>query len=316
MIFYKDNKNCIWYIDVNSDGNLYSFPFGYFVLRFLNTINSWENKERFIRNESAWLNPDAPGIKDANITDADGKITNESLGTWYDKNIERANKDIWWEEYQSLLNYIKNLNSIRNGDYGQPEKGLFSIYENFKYFATMITNTHLYEPITPDRIKKWKNRQNDFIQLIGYGFVGDYNTPCEIYETHEEQDIFIIDFWEYLFNPKTPKTRVCKECDVLFASNNTNATYCDMCKNDIGRIRYKNRRNNKERFLHKTISDQLRLIDETLSNNFLNESNYYWDIVQGKIQTVNTSYRDDITTKDDYMKWLEGKKKQYEKKEG
>lgn len=106
----------------------------------------------------------------------------------------------------------------------------------------------------------------------------------------------------------------CKECGSVFVGSNANATYCEICKKNMGSIRYKNRRNNKERFLHKTISDQLRLIDETLSNNFLNESNYYWDIVQGKIQTVNTSYRDDITTKDDYMKWLKEKKKQYEEK--
>jgi hypothetical protein len=138
-------------------------------------------------------------------------------------------------------------------------------------------------------------------------------TPCEKWQVENFWDIFILDFWEVLTNPKIGKFRVCKECSCLFLSNNNNATYCDLCKKNIAKIRYKNRKRNKERYLHKNILDYLYLIDESknMSNEFLNESNYYWDVVRKKSVEKSLIYTEKITTKKQYMQWLEDKMKYY-----
>lgn len=62
----------------------------------------------------------------------------------------------------------------------------------------------------------------------------------------------------------------------------------------------------------------LYTLDDTkeLSNAFLNESNYYWDIVSGRDVEKNPAYKKRIKTKEDYMKWLQEQKKACKKRKG
>ena len=79
--------------------------------------------------------------------------------------------------------------------------------------------------------------------------------------------------------------------------------YCKDCSKQRGKINGINRKDNKERYLHKRINDKLTYYNLDNSD-FLNESNYYWDIVRGKSVEFNPTYRNDIKTMSDYMTWL------------
>lgn len=111
-------------------------------------------------------------------------------------------------------------------------------------------------------------------------------------------------------------TVFCQNCRHGFFSTNTNATYCEFCKKNMGKIRYQARKKNVERKLHQEILSMLYRLDDTKesSNAFLNESNYYWDIVSGKGVEKNPAYKKRIKTKEDYMKWLQEQKKAYKKR--
>lgn len=113
-------------------------------------------------------------------------------------------------------------------------------------------------------------------------------------------------------------TVFCQNCGHTFFSTNVNATYCTLCKKNMGKIRHQARKKNVERKLHQEILSMLYTLDDTkeLSNAFLNESNYYWDIVSGKDVKKNPAYKKRIKTKEDYMKWLQEQKKAYKKRKG
>lgn len=107
---------------------------------------------------------------------------------------------------------------------------------------------------------------------------------------------------------------ICENCGSLFISNNSKAKYCEACKQPeiMGKIRYRKRKSNKARKLHQDIlSMAYRKNKEGMevSDLFLNESNYYWDIVRNKIPKTERKnwYLDYIHSEEDYMEWLERK---------
>lgn len=137
--------------------------------------------------------------------------------------------------------------------------------------------------------------------------------PAEIF-------LFSEDLWLLLFSESTPKIRRCSNCDQLYFSNNFKAKYCPACKSIMGKIRYQNRKQHTARALHTKILNLLYLkyggscpeksagMTSDISNAFLAESNYYWDIVNGRNPQPNPDYNADIQTETDYIRWLESKK--------
>ena len=76
------------------------------------------------------------------------------------------------------------------------------------------------------------------------------------------------------------------------------------------KIRYANRKANRARKLHHdivTLTYGLNSKGNDVSNSFLTESNYYWDICRGKQPEKIEKYSAKIKNEADYMKWLEKK---------
>ena len=111
---------------------------------------------------------------------------------------------------------------------------------------------------------------------------------------------------EYEKNSK----KVCPICGNTFYKSNGVSKYCEQCKKpeNIGKIRQE-KRTKSVRYLHKRIYDTVhnssKFDDETLKE-LMDESNYYWNNVTGKIQTIDKkNYYRNINEENEYRKWLE-----------
>lgn len=138
---------------------------------------------------------------------------------------------------------------------------------------------------------------NDNIPLIGRGYIA--RTPG---------DMFAADLYHVLVSGLAGIPRLCPRCGHIFYPNNK-SKYCDDCKKDSPSIRNEKRRQSV-RYYHKKVYDKItqsKKYDDDFRNAFMNESNYYWDIVQGKEVVTNPLYHERIKTESQYQKWLEKK---------
>ena len=313
---YKDTKNNGWW--EKSDMKFY--PFGHFVFTTINTCAAIsQGKEKFLENEYYYLmrlnNPDYNLLM--GYTDKNGTVSKEKMGKYYDEFIAKDKRiEAWKTEFTMLCDYVKNIDRFRQGKNATGD--LLSIYNNFMYFNTAIcSDIYDYMPVGVERTKYFNSIYEKLITFKGMGFLEDINGklfPIEQYIFSEQSDIFILDFWEFLFNPiyQKAKIRFCPNCNSIFFSSNNKARYCEVCRQPevMGKIRYANRKANKARKLHHditTLAYSLNTNENDISNSFLNESNYYWDIVQGKNPEKVKEYSAKIKTEADYMKWLEKK---------
>lgn len=312
---YKDTANAVW-CELDEKNNTFrGVPFGYYMCAAMNTLNSFEGAERFNRNESDWIDNNKETAKELGIVGTQGETRIES----FLNEFPIVKKDLWWDEYQGFLAILKEFNyDVLKRKESKVTELLFEIYNKYKYFPAFIMSGRTEFADEYERNEFFEENRNVFIKSAGYDIVEckGVSIPCEKYYVHDFQYAFVLDFWEWLFHPNSQKVKVCKACGILFCSNNTNATYCNICKKDMGKIRYQARKKNVERKLHQEILSMLYTLDDTkeLSNAFLNESNYYWDIVSGKDVKKNPAYKKRIRTKEDYMKWLQEQKKAYKKR--
>ena len=138
---------------------------------------------------------------------------------------------------------------------------------------------------------------NNNVPLIGRGYIA--RTPG---------DMFAADLYHVLVSGLAGTPRLCPRCGHIFYPNNK-SKYCDDCKKDSPSIRNEKRRQSV-RYYHKKVYDKItqsKKYDDNFRNAFMNESNYYWDIVQGKEVIVNPLYKERIKTETQYKKWLEKK---------
>ncbi len=315
LYLYKDTANAAWCEFDEENETFKGVPFGYYMCSVLNTLNSFKDKEHFIRNESAWIENNKELAKKLGIINAGGQL---QLDKWW-KEFPIAKKELWWGEYQGFLTILKAFNyDVMKSKRNEVTEFLFELYDKYKYFPAfiMLGGTNFVDEI--ERNNFFDENRNAVIRSAGYDIVEckGVSIPCEKYYVSDYQYAFVLDFWEWLFHPNSQKIRVCKECGILFCSNNVNATYCHLCKENMGKIRYQARKKNVERKLHQEVLSMLYTLDDTkeLSNAFLNESNYYWDIVSGRDVEKNPAYKKRIKTKEDYMKWLQEQKKSYKKR--
>lgn len=118
--------------------------------------------------------------------------------------------------------------------------------------------------------------------------------------------------WDY----ENKNIRICRNCNSSYISQNNKTKYCEVCRQPeiMGKIRYANRKSNKARKLHQevlTLTYGFAKKPNNDSNAFLNESNYYWDIVQGKKPEKVKGYSNRIKTEEQYISWLERKRDEY-----
>lgn len=105
---------------------------------------------------------------------------------------------------------------------------------------------------------------------------------------------------------------LCHNCNKLFIKQRTNNKYCPSCSINYKSINDKNRKSTP-RGLHKKVSTYLRNSEKFTADEqaqFLNESNYYWDVLMSKIPKDTNKYSD-IATIQEYVKWLETKHKEF-----
>lgn len=104
----------------------------------------------------------------------------------------------------------------------------------------------------------------------------------------------------------------CKNCNTTYIRRNPKSRYCADCSQIYKSINDKNRKSTP-RGLHKKVSTYLRNSEKFTADEqaqFLNESNYYWDVLMGKIPKDTNKYSD-IATIQEYVKWLETKHKEF-----
>ncbi|MCM1220018.1 MAG: hypothetical protein NC548_36565 [Lachnospiraceae bacterium] len=325
FIAYRDRINNCWYM-FGKNNILYSAPFGHFVTENCcnNCADMLHGKDVFVDNtfykQSKIKHPDVNLLLLVGWMDADTMtVTKEKLSEYYDRVILNSKLLSWRDEYELMLEYLMNIDKFTNSKTSMQD--LFSIYNHFKYFNTSVcSDIYHYEP---DRIKRNEFMDKQYNKMVVYKGMqmiplesGDVPTEC--FEFQEFFDIFILDLWEFLFNPacRNKKLLKCENCGSLFYSSNNQAKYCDICRQPeiMGKIRYKNRKKNTVRNLHHDIVTKLysagngkEKSPNEISNAFLEESNYYWDIVQGKEVTPNPLYQEHIKTESQYKKWLENK---------
>lgn len=295
-------------------------PFGHYVFTAINTCAAVsQGKEKFLENEYYYLthlnNPDYNLLMD--YTDENGIVSKEKMGKYYDTFYANNKRlEAWKPEFTMLCDYIRNIENFRNGK--NATGNLLGIYNNFMYFNTVVcSDIYDYMPLGAERTKYFNSIYEKLVTFKGMGFLENVDGglfPVEEYIFNEPSDIFILDFWEFLFNPIYQKAKIhfCHNCNSMFASSNNKARYCEVCRQPeiMGKIRYANRKANKARKLHHdiaTLAYSLNTKENDISNSFLNESNYYWDIVQGKNPEKIKEYSAKIKTESDYMKWLEKK---------
>lgn len=313
---YKDTKSNGWW----KKDNMEFYPFGHFVFNTINTCAVIsQGKEKFLENEYYYLthlnNPDYNLLM--GYTDENGTVSKEKMEKYYDKFIDKDKRiKAWKPEFTMLCDYIKNIERFRKAE--NSTNVLLGIYHNFMYFNTVAaSDIHDYMPMGKERNEYFNSIYEKLVIFKGMHFLEDKNgkhSSVEEYVFNEESDIFILDFWEFLFNPiyQKAKIRFCPNCNSMFASSNNKARYCEVCRQPeiMGKIRYANRKANKARKLHHdiaTLAYSLNTKENNISNSFLNESNYYWDICQGKTTEKIKEYSAKIKTEADYMKWLEKK---------
>lgn len=167
------------------------------------------------------------------------------------------------------------------------------------------------EIISPDFV------MNNFVagfRYTGYEavkFTDGTDYFCRTYDVANLLHLVAEDMLRFMLHQTTHKFEFCPECKCMYVTTHGNQKHCPACRLII---RQKKRKENKARYLHKNILDYInnyRSEDlENGSESFRNESNYYWDIVQGKNPEKVKAYSAKIKTEADYMAWLEKKYKE------
>lgn len=324
MVVYRDLRNNCWW-EERETHRVTCHPFGHFVLNYINTCASLtQGRDIFIESEYFYQSHSMDSSTSYALAahlgwcDESGALSKEKMGEYYDKFVS-TDKRIkeYKDEYSLLINYIKNIDGFRNGN--NSTKSLLGIYDYFKYFSTCSgSDIYSYQPAGKERNEYFNSIFNKLIAYKGPTFIEGCDTPIEGFKLEEFCNLFILDFWEFLFNPifRKSKTHVCPNCNSIFISTNNQATYCEVCKQPeiMGKIRYENRKKNKARKLHQDILTMTYKFNKNkeneYSNAFLNESNYYWDVIRGKRPEKIKGYSTKIQTKEDYIEWLEMKRKE------
>ena len=164
------------------------------------------------------------------------------------------------------------------------------------------------EIISPDFV------MNTFVggfRYMGYEnvkFTNDTESFCRVYDVSNLLHLVAEDMLRFMLHQTTHNFEFCPECGCVFVTTHGNQKHCPACKETI---RQKKRKENSTRYTHKKITDFInnKSGGENASEDFRNESNYYWAIIQGKEPKTRKEnwYRDDIKTDADYQEWLDHK---------
>lgn len=145
--------------------------------------------------------------------------------------------------------------------------------------------------------------------------VGYYVEKGELYQKWEirgYQNLFVLDIWELLFNPKAKCSLVqCEKCSQFFQTTTKNKHYCAECQQSINYAA--NYRNNPIHKLRKSILAKIEANKkysndegDELLDRFGREYEYYYQIVNfGKTDLPQPEkYDPNIKTEETFLDWL------------
>lgn len=105
---------------------------------------------------------------------------------------------------------------------------------------------------------------------------------------------------------KKIKSKECEYCRKLFFSRKENVSYCPECRPNYKKIKDEERKytpRGKDHAIKNYLRNSQKFSSEEIIR-FSEESDYYWDFIQGKPCNNKDCYRNDITTTRAYEKWL------------
>lgn len=142
----------------------------------------------------------------------------------------------------------------------------------------------------------------------------DEKIPCEKYKFSHLAYMLAEDFLMLLYSNAKNKLKMCS-CGYIYivTPNHKNRKTCPCCRQSkLTSQADKNKPDCNPRTLHKNILDYIRNVLKGNPEDFRLESNYYWDVIQGRNPATpkGKSYSDNITTEAMYLDWL---KEQHEK---
>lgn len=142
--------------------------------------------------------------------------------------------------------------------------------------------------------------------------------PYECYEVAGFEYLFILDLWELLFNPNVEsRVKQCPNCHEFFYTTTNQQKYCLDCKEKkkYNRIKNDKQKEDEAKVLSKRISDILYRREKAMMTrdgneypsqeyqDFLDENQYYKDVLKGRQVESNPDYQD-IKTEAEYLSWL------------
>lgn len=212
----------------------------------------------------------------------------------------KGKQKLWRSHFDSIVEFLMNKHI-------KPQNVLFDFYKKYRYLAHYYFSSITFE--------EYKDIPSDFkkpSEIVGYTFIK--NQPYQIIRVYGFTNLFILDFWELLFNNSVRyKIKQCKKCKEFFRTSAENRDYCVDCKktNEEYAREYRNHPINK---LRKSILAKLDL-NKRFANEegtektekFKRDFEYYMDIVKsGKTSLEKTEDCDNaIKTEEDLIKWLQ-----------
>lgn len=267
------------------------------------------------------------------------------IGFKYDAETSRKDAEFLKPHILKLQDTILNLDKYRKVPAKAEMKAAllrtWKMYRNAKYVSTWKNIIELSEDTEESHKKKsdiyTQEDVEDIKAIVKSNHAEAIELDVRVYNIHLKKAFYFCDYVTFYGNDNVPHTgkgyisctpgdvfasdlyhvlvsglagipRRCPRCGHIFYPNNK-SKYCDECKKDSSAIRNEKRRQSV-RYFHKKVYDKITLsskYDSEFRNDFINESNYYWDIVQGKEVTANPLYREHIKTESQYKKWLEKK---------
>lgn len=245
-----------------------------------------------------------------NRVKGDGQIDFSKYVDLIPKDFDHVHYDvnIWRVCYDNLLEILEHLS-------GMKESEKHRAYKKYCQLAYFLVNNFDWEEWVSyadscEKADEIVNKNYKLPEVIAFrgNRVDTNGTPYACYEVAGFEYLFILDLWELMFNPNAKIIiKQCEHCSDFFFTITNQKKYCFDCSEPKKYNRIKNAKQKKDesKRIYKLITDIFYRRDEKSPElqAFLNENQYYKDILNGKKVEPNPEYLN-IQSKEEYLSWL------------
>lgn len=227
-------------------------------------------------------------------------------------------------EETHVLELFLNVIDVYLGDHNAKiETNMFNPIKTEYTSLDEQINKHL-ETINRVKANGWMNVQDDYaINLVDWYLLNEFNMDTNTlnvtqhlynnkwypaYERTNETDevlIAMIDLQE--LRNQSYNFKRCIHCNEIFVQKDGRNKYCENCSKNYKKIADQKRKQTP-RGKHKIVCNYLRnagSFSDIEIGDFMRESNYYWDNLQGKSVKREKTFTSNISTEKEYVYWLE-----------